>query len=395
MLRDDVETAIRELEARRGAANENAMRVAGEMISGVRARGDAFVREQVARFDGVAIDHILVKPREVSIDSSMRNAIELAIERIEAFHRPQLPTSYRWNGIEHRVRPLRRVGIYVPGGRAVYLSTLIMCAVPARIAGVRELVVITTPSAASRDELHYACSRLGINAIYQCGGAAGIAAAALGTESFERGAKIVGPGNQYVTAAKAQLVGTVGIDMTAGPTELVVIADESSNVAFVQADLDAQAEHGEDSAVICISIGSRLDVRATLSFSVASVDDAIAITDRIAPEHVSIHARGAAALAERLENCGAIFCGAFSPVAAGDYVAGPNHVLPTGGSARFFSPLGVYDFVKRSNVIALGANELAAVAVQGERLAQFEGLPKHAASIAIRRTTCLAATSPR
>src|SRR5438270_593237 len=283
MLRDDLETrasrphvtgtagkmpalpgALRELEARRGASNENAMRVASEMIAGVRARGDAFVREQVERFDGIAVDDLLVTPRNVSIDEAMRDAIEVAIERIEAFHRPQLPQSYRWNAIEHRVRPLRRVAIYVPGGRAVYLSTLIMCAVPARIAGVRELVVITTPFAASRDELHYACSRLGITAIYRCGGAAGIA--------------------------------------------------------------------------------------------------------------------------ERLENCGAIFCGPFSPVAAGDYVAGANHVLPTGGSARFFSPLGVYDFVKRSNVISLTAEELAEISEAGERIAAFEGLPKHAASIAVRRT---------
>src|SRR5882672_559252 len=194
MLTDEINTALRELEARRGASNENAMRVAGEMIAGVRARGDAFVREQIERFDRVTIDEVLVTPRDVSIDPAMRDAIELAIERIEAFHRPQVPRSYHWNGIEHRVRPLRRVGIYVPGGRAVYLSTLIMCAVPARIAGVRELTVITTPSAASRDELHYACSRLGIRAIYQCGGAAGIAAAALGTESLERVDKIVGPG---------------------------------------------------------------------------------------------------------------------------------------------------------------------------------------------------------
>src|SRR3954452_2830025 len=386
MLRADIETALRELEARRGAANDDAMRVAGKMIAGVRARGDAFVREQVERFDGVTIDDLLVIPREGSIDPAMRDAIELAIERIEAFHRPQLPRSYRWNGIEHRVRPLRRVGIYVPGGRAVYLSTLIMCAVPARIAGVRELVVITTPAAASRDELHYACTRLGITAIYRCGGAAGIAAAALGTESLPRVDKIVGPGNQYVTAAKAQLVGTVGIDMTAGPTELVVIADDSSNVTLVQADLDAQAEHGADSAVICISIGCSLDVRATLNFSVDSIDDAIAITDRIAPEHVSIHARGAAEIAAKLENCGAIFCGPYSPVAAGDYVAGPNHVLPTGGSARFFSPLGVYDFVKRSNVIELSADELSSISEAGERIAAFEGLPKHAASMAIRRT---------
>jgi histidinol dehydrogenase len=385
MSRDDL-GALRSLEARRGESNENAMRVAGEMIAGVRARGDAFVTEQIARFDGVTLDEILITPRETSIDPAMRDAIETAIERIEALHRPQLPESYRWNGMEHRVRPLRRVGIYVPGGRAVYLSTLIMCAVPARIARVRELVVRPTPAAAAREELHYVCTRLGISAIYRCGGAAGIAAAALGTESLKRVDKIVGPGNQYVTAAKARLVGTVGIDMTAGPTELVVIADESSDVSLVQADLDAQAEHGEDSAVICISIGKALAVRATLNLAVESVSDAIALTDRIAPEHVSIHARGAAEIATALENCGAIFCGPYSPVAAGDYVAGPNHVLPTGGSARFFSPLGVYDFVKRSNVITLTADELSAIGDAGERIANFEGLPKHAASIAARRS---------
>jgi histidinol dehydrogenase len=379
----DIDIALRGLELRRGASNENAMRVADEMIAGVRARGDAFVREQIARFDGVDVDEILIAPRNVP--TNLADAIETAIKRIEAFHRPQLPQSYRWKSIEHRVRPLRRVGIYVPGGRAVYLSTLIMCAVPARIAGVRELVVITTPAAASRDELHYACTRLGVSAIYRCGGAAGIAAAALGTESLPRVDKIVGPGNQYVTAAKARLVGTVGIDMTAGPTELVVIADDSSDVTLVQADLDAQAEHGPDSAVICISIGKPLDVRATLNLGVSSVDEAITLADRIAPEHVSIHAQDAEGIAARLENCGAIFCGPFSPVAAGDYVAGPNHVLPTGGSARFFSPLGVYDFVKRSNVITLTSAELSEIGQAGERIANFEGLPKHAASIAARR----------
>src|SRR5258708_2619982 len=281
MLTDEINTALRELEARRGASNENAMRVASEMIAGVRARGDAFVREQVERFDGVAIDDILITPRDVSIDAAMREAIELAIERIEAFHRPQLPQSYRWNGIEHRVRPLWRVGIYVPGGRAVYLSTLIMCAVPARIAGVRELVVITTPSAASRDELHYACSRLRIRAIYPRGGAAGDAGAAPGKESFTGAGERVGASHSAGTEVKGQPGASVGIDMTAGPTELVVIADESSNTALVQAALDPHAEHGPDSAVICISIGTSLDVRASLNFSVATVDDAIALADRI------------------------------------------------------------------------------------------------------------------
>jgi histidinol dehydrogenase len=301
-----------------------------------------------------------------------------------------MPQPYRWNGIEHRVRPLRRVGCYVPGGRAVYVSTLIMTAVPARIAGVSEIVVATTPAAASRDELHYVCNRLGVETIYQCGGAAGVAALALGTESLPRVDKIVGPGNQYVTAAKTRLVGEVGIDMTAGPTELVVIADETADVSFVQADLDAQQEHGADSVVTCISIGKPLDVRATRNLVASSREEAMAIANRIAPEHLSIQTRDPQQLADLAENCGAIFCGPYSPVAAGDYVAGPNHVLPTAGSARFFSVLGVYDFIKRSNVITLTAAELAAIGPSAEIIATFEGLPAHAASIEKRRTACLA-----
>ncbi|MEK6372983.1 MAG: histidinol dehydrogenase [Acidobacteriota bacterium] len=389
--------ALRALEARRTESNADALRVADAMIAGVRARGDAYVAEQIARFDRVTVapGDIKIAPREVSIGEDIAAAIDLAIERVEAFHRPQLPQSYSWEGVAHRVRPLRRVACYVPGGRAVYISTLIMTAVPARIAGVGEIVVITTPAAAERDELHSVCNRLGIREIYRCGGAAGVAAAALGTASLARVDKIVGPGNAYVTAAKTRLVGEVGIDMTAGPTELVVIADETADAALVQADLDAQAEHGADSAVICIAVGRPLDVRATLNLVADSIDEAIALVDRIAPEHVSIQTRDPEAIAARLENCGAIFCGPFSPVAAGDYIAGPNHVLPTGGTARFFSPLGVYDFVKRANVIALTAEQLTAIALHGERLAELEGLPKHAASMAIRRTACLAASSPR
>jgi histidinol dehydrogenase len=401
---------------------QRALAVADEMIAGVRARGDAYVSEQIARFDNVSIApaDIAVALREVTIDDDMRDAIDTAIARIDAFHRPQLPQSYRIavtpassrqdagvtypnlapassrqdagvtaGSLEHRVRPLRRVGVYVPGGRAVYLSTLIMCAVPARIAGVGEIVVITTPAASSRDELHYAARLLGVATIYQCGGAAGVAAAAIGTESLPRVDKIVGPGNSYVTAAKMRLIGEVGIDMTAGPTELVVIADDSADLAFVQADLDAQQEHGDDSVVTCIGIGKPLAVRATRNLVAQSREEAIRMANDIAPEHLSIQTRDARQLAELAENCGAIFCGPYSPVAAGDYVAGPNHVLPTAGSARFFSPLGVYDFVKRSNVIDLSAGELAEISAAGERIARFEGLTKHAESIAARRTACL------
>jgi histidinol dehydrogenase len=389
--------ALRALEARRGESITAALRVADAIIAGVRGQGDAYAAEQIANFDRVTIapGEIRIAPREVRIGDDIAAAIDLAIERVEAFHRPQLPQPYRWNGVAHRVRPLRRVACYVPGGRAVYLSTLIMTAVPARIAGVGEIVCLTTPAAAERDELHYVCNRLGIREIYRCGGAAGVAAAELGTATLRRVDKIVGPGNAYVTAENTRLVGEVGIDMTAGPTELVVIADETAEAAFVQADLDAQAEHGADSAVICVSIGQALDVRATLRLVADSVDEAVAMVDRIEPVLVSHPSGDAEAVAARLENCGAIFCGPFSPVAAGDYIAGPNHVLPTGGTARFFSPLGVYDFVKRSNVIALDAEQLTAIALHGERLATFEGLPKHAASLAIRRAACLAALSPR
>jgi histidinol dehydrogenase len=380
----EAETALRELEARRRSANDNAFRVADEMIAGVRARGDAYVAEQIERFDQVRVSPIRIAPRDVTMDPELARALDVAIERVEAFHLAQMPSSYRWQNVVHRVRPLRRVGVYMPGGRAVYVSTLIMCAVPARIAGVPELVVATTPAAASKDELHYVCNRLGIRELYQCGGAAGIAALALGTESLERVDKIVGPGNAYVTAAKARLVGEVGIDMTAGPTELIVIADDTANVEYVQADLDAQQEHGPDSAVICICIGKPLDIRATLTLVADSVDEALAIADRIAPEHLAIQARDAERIAERAQNAGAIYVGPFSPPASGDYVVGSNHVLPTAGSARFFSPLGVYDFVKRTNVVTLSEDVLTAIGPFAAKIAEFEGLPDHARSVRAR-----------
>ena len=382
----EAETALRALERRRDESTEEAVRVADAMIAGVRDGGDPFVSAQIARFDGVTVpaEAILLAPREVTIEPELASALQLAASRVESFHRPQLPQSYRWEDVTHRVQPLRRVGIYVPGGRAVYISTLIMCAVPARIAGVEELVVATTPAAAARPELHYVCNLLGIREIYQAGGAAGVAALALGTQSLQRVDKIVGPGNAYVAAAKARLSGRVGVDMIAGPTELVVIADESADAALVQADLDAQQEHGPDSAVIVISVGRPLNVRATLSLMADSVEDALAASDRLAPEHLSIHARDAADIAARARNAGAIYCGGLSPPAAGDYAIGSNHVLPTAGSARFASPLGTYDFVKRSNVIALSEPSLERLAGAAARIARFEGLPRHADSIDAR-----------
>ena len=385
-----IDEVIKEIESRRNTVSVHA--VTAEIIAGVRARGDAFVGEQIEKYDGVRIAPILIAPEKGVIDPALARAIEIAIERIESFHMPQKPASYRWerNGttIEHRVQPVRRAGVYVPGGRAVYLSTLIMCAVPARIAGVEEIVVATTPSAAARPELRYAASLLGVREIYRAGGATGIAAMALGTESLERVDKIVGPGNSYVTSAKAQLIGEVGIDMTAGPTELIVIADETANPEFVAADLRAQAEHGPDSAVICVATSERvarsIDVPGVY-LVVASAEDGIALSNRLAPEHLSIQTRDASALAAKAMNCGAIYCGSSSAPAAGDYILGSNHVLPTAGTARFFSPLGVYDFVKRTNIATASAQDVSQLAPHAELLALFEGLPLHGDSIAARR----------
>jgi histidinol dehydrogenase len=401
----NIEEIMHDIEERRRQATDQAVAVANDAIAGVRAMGDVYVAKQIEEFDNVKLDPAeilcgVARPRATDGGRGrppLHEAVDAAIERVESFHLQQLPQSYRWTRsdttIEHRVRPLRRIGIYVPGGRAVYISTLIMCAVPARIAGVKEIVVATPSNAAAKPELQYACARLGVKEIYRSGGAAAIAAMALGTQTLERVDKIVGPGNSYVTAAKARLVGEVGIDMTAGPTELVVIADDSAISDLVIADLFAQAEHGPDSAVILLTTSDRVARECANErfyvVNVSSLDEAVAIADRIAPEHLSIHARDPQALAAKAENCGAIYCGSFSAPAAGDYVIGSNHVLPTAGSARFFSPLGVYDFVKRTNVISAGEKDAREIAPIADALAQFEGLPQHGKSamarLAVRR----------
>jgi histidinol dehydrogenase len=406
--------AIRAAEKRRQRSAGNATRVAKRMIAAVRREGDAAVARIIEQFDRVTIapDELRMTPQRVAIAAEMAEAIDLAVDRVTMFHQRQKPESFTWSDggttVEHRVSPLRRAGIYAPGGRAVYVSTLIMCAVPARIAGVAELVVATTPAAAARPEFQYACERLGVQEIYRCGGAAGIAAMALGTGSLDRVDKIVGPGNAYVSAAKQLLAGEVGIDMTAGPTELVLIADATARPELVAADLLAQAEHGEDSFVVCITQSKELaaaiadEVTRQLTFAepdsaapnciarnalillAGSAAESIALANRIAPEHLSLHVADPDVYVPQLVNCGAIFTNDSSPVAAGDYILGPNHVLPTAGTARYTSPLGTYDFVKRSNIISVSAGAMAQLAPPAERIAAFEGLPYHARSLALR-----------
>jgi histidinol dehydrogenase len=430
------EAAIARIERARERSGRTAEAVARRVIDRVRRKGDEGVSRILQEIDGVSIApaEILTAPQSRVIDGAMEKAIELAIERIETFHLQQLPHGYRSNSptgsrstpgktseMTHRVRPLGRVGIYAPGGRAVYLSTLIMCAVPARIAGVHELVVATTPAAAARGEFELCCQRLGIGEIYRAGGPAGIAAMAFGTNTLRRVDKIVGPGNAYVTAAKKLLVDRVGVDMIAGPTELVLIADEAANPEWVAADLLAQAEHGVDSSIVCIaferrgardladeverqltrfeqeegssnSVARQCLVRSGVILIARSAGEAVELANRLAPEHLSLHWKEANRWVLQIENCGAVFIGGASPVAAGDYIAGPNHVLPTGGTARYASPLGVYDFVKRSNVIRLSGGESRALAA-AETIARFEGLPLHARSLALRRDADKAASA--
>lgn len=404
---------LQSLEARRDAASASALDAAAQVSAAVRQRGDEAIAEIVRRFDAVDLTaaDLAIVPAPEPIDADLSAAIDLAIARIERHHAKQRPPETR-NGeseIVERMRPLRRVAVYVPGGSAVYLSTLIMGVVPARLAGVEEIVVLTTPAAAATPELREIAVRLGVSTIYR-GGGAGVAAAAWGTASLPRVDKIVGPGSRFVTALKQVLYGRVGIDMTAGPSEIAVIADDSGEPELIAADLLAQSEHGEDSAAVAVvSAGlaqpvadaierrlSRLpsDAPARRSLAAngalavaATMDDAVAFVNALAPEHVSLQTRDADSLADRIVNSGAVFAGRWSAVALGDYTAGTNHILPTAGGGRFFSPLGVRDFLKSSHVVGLSEATWREIRDAAELLAEREGLPLHAASIAAREVS--------
>jgi histidinol dehydrogenase len=422
-----IERWLRRLESSRLRSRDDAIRRARTIIAAVRRDGDRAVARFVKQYDAVplapnallsnlspspglrppsprfagrgaigaigAIDcpspRVRGEGARRADEGSCVGAIELAIERVAAFHQPQKLDGYelRSNGsrFRHDVLPLRRVGIYAPGGGAAYVSSLIMCAVPARLAGVKEIVVATPPRSAALYEIQFVCQRLGISAIYRAGGAAAIAALAFGTESLERVDKIVGPGNRFVAAAKQLVRDEVGIDTIAGPSEIVVFADEMAIPAIVAADLAAQAEHGTDSLAVCVTTSERLanTLRGT-TLLVDSRREAAEIINRIAPEHTAIQCRNARQFAHSLANCGAVFIGGFSAVALGDYIAGPNHVLPTGGTARFASPLGVYDFYKRRNVVELSPETFLEIAGPARTLAALEGLPLHAKSVEIR-----------
>jgi histidinol dehydrogenase len=391
------------------------------IMADVVARGDAALVELTKKFDRIELDAASLRVNAAEVDAADaqcdRNALaalRFAHERIEAYHRRQLPQDQRFTdaiGVElgYRWTPVAAVGLYVPGGTAAYPSSVLMNAVPAKVAGVARLVMVVPAPEGKLNPLVLAAARLaGVDEIFRVGGAQAIAALAYGTESIRAVDKIVGPGNAYVAAAKRLVFGKVGIDMIAGPSEVLILADSSANPDWVAADLLAQAEHDTaaqsilitDDAALADAVERALAAQlATLRRSataraswqdygaillVRDLDEAIPLVDAIAPEHLEIMAAGAERLADKVRNTGAIFIGAHTPEAIGDYVAGSNHVLPTARSARFSSGLGVLDFMKRTSILKCGAEQLAQLGPAAIALGEAEGLDAHARSVALR-----------
>jgi histidinol dehydrogenase len=392
------------------------------ILEDVRQRGDAALFDYTAKFDGVRLEAATVRVAEAeiqaalgSLDPAVSEALSLAAERIEAFHRRQRRESwfYHEDGVGllgQLVRPLSRVGLYVPGGSAAYPSTVLMNAIPARMAGVEELVVCTPVGrdGAIPPAVLAAASLAGIHEIYRVGGAQAVAALAFGTESIRPVDKIVGPGNIYVATAKRLVFGVVGIDLVAGPSEVLVVADGTVPASWVAADLLAQAEHDPLASAVCVTPSGELAeaVRSEVTKQLATlpraslagraldafgaviiVEDlaaAVALANTFAPEHLELLVADPWNLLPRVKNAGAVFLGAYTPEVAGDYLAGPNHVLPTGGTARFSSPLSVEDFQKRCSLLSLDPEALRRWREPITRLARLEGLEAHARSLTIR-----------
>jgi histidinol dehydrogenase len=408
---------------RPGGADAATARAVREILAAVRARGDAAVREYTRRLDGVdlapaAWEVPAARWRDAlaRIPAAVRAALATAAARVRAYHEHQLERGFlerdaQGTALGMRVVPLERVGVYVPGGKAAYPSTVIMSVVPAVVAGVSDIVMVTPPGREAPgppDVVLAAAALAGVSRVLQVGGPQAIAALAYGTATVPRVDKIVGPGNRFVTEAKRQVAGDVGIDMLAGPTEVVVLADDSADPVVVAADMIAQAEHDEDASAWCVTTSGRLadalpaelvrqaacsPRRAIVERALAAhgvvvtvpdLDAAIEVVQRRAPEHLELLVRDPWPLVERVRHAGAIFVGGASPEPVGDYLAGPSHVLPTGGSARYVSPLGVYDFVKRISVIGYAPERLAADAGHVIALAEAEGLPGHAAAVRVR-----------
>jgi histidinol dehydrogenase len=391
------------------------------IIDDVRKDGDRALIALSQKFDRIDLGKLGIRVSTAELDAAAAacdrkalDALTLARDRIEAYHQRQKPKDDRFTdalGVElgHRWSAIEAVGLYVPGGTAAYPSSVLMNAVPAKVAGVPRVVMVVPSPDGKLAPLVLAAARLaGVDEVYRVGGAQAVAALAYGTETIKPVAKIVGPGNAYVAAAKRVVFGTVGIDMIAGPSEVLIIADRDANPDWIAADLLAQAEHDTAAQSILItddtSLADAVERAVTTQLTtlprssvagaswrdfgavilVRALDEAVPLVDALAPEHLEIETEDAERLAGKIRNAGAIFLGSHTPEAIGDYVAGSNHVLPTARSARFSSGLGVLDFMKRTSILRCGADQLAALGPAAIALGEAEGLSAHARSVAIR-----------
>ncbi|HLK86016.1 MAG TPA: histidinol dehydrogenase [Candidatus Binataceae bacterium] len=407
---------------RRGNDGANVDAAVARIIAAVRRRGDRALVEFGARFDHMRLQAKDLRVTRAQMEAARRalapadrRALELAARRIRDFHRRTLSRSFAYrDGLGMRlgqtVRPLARVGIYVPGGQGAYPSTVLMNAIPARVAGVGEIAMVSPPSSAGEFPAVLAAAAIaGVDEFYRVGGAQAVAALAYGTQTIAPVEKIVGPGNAWVQAAKRMVYGAVDIDKIAGPSEVLVIADGGARAEWVAADLIAQAEHGSgDEAAVLLTPSRAIAERVAAAIDraladlpraaavrrvfarraalvvVENLEEAFAIANRIAPEHLELDIRDAARWAGRVRAAGAVFVGELSPAPLGDYLAGPNHVLPTAGAARFASPLGAYDFLARTSTVKASARAIEKLGPAVARLARLEGFEGHARAIELR-----------
>jgi histidinol dehydrogenase len=418
----EVDDLMSRLVARSVALDSDLLAQVTSIIDDVRVRGDEALIEYTRKFDGVELQASELRVSEDSlresaakVDHETLAALRLAIRNVRAFHEREVEQSWEISPAEgvrlgQRITPLERVGLYVPGGTAAYPSSIVMNVVPAQVAQVERIVVTTPPrTLAQNPAVAAALLELNVKEIYAVGGAQAIAALAFGTETIPRVDKITGPGNKYVAAAKKLLFGVVGIDAIAGPSEIVIVADQTARADFIASDLLAQAEHGEDASAVLITTDHALAERVAEELTrqmeslprraiaqsslenygavvlVDTLDEACALTNELSPEHVEIITSDDEAVAAKIKHAGAIFFGAYTPEAVGDYLAGPNHVLPTGRTARFSSALGVYDFVKRTSLLRYSEEALGVIAENVRVLAESEGLAAHARSAMVRK----------
>lgn len=400
----------------------NVQEIVNDIIANIKANGDKALFEYTKKFDKFDVnkDNVLVTEDEIKeaynqVDADLIRVIKKSAERIGAFHEKQKMNSWlepSKNGemLGQLIRPLQRVGVYVPGGKAAYPSSVLMNIIPAKVAGVEEIVMTTPPSAEGKisPTTIVAADIAGVHKIYKAGGAQAVAALAFGTESIPKVDKIVGPGNIFVALAKRSVYGYVNIDSVAGPSEILILADESANPEFVAADLLSQAEHDElASAVLitdCKELAEKVQIEAENQTNrmerkeiikksqdnygaiivVDNFDEACDLCNQIAPEHLEISTKEPFSLLPKIQNAGAIFLGHYTPEPLGDYMAGPNHVLPTGGTARFFSPLSIDDYIKKSSIISFSKEAMQELGPDVVKFAEAEGLTAHANSIKVR-----------